>query len=712
MGHEARERETEMRPNRWLMAALVVGAMVVPQGIADAQDFNLNISGRTYTKWLWGNARREGSAYMYSDIPNDGAGDNGQFTEIELFFDANVSKYVEVHSRIHSRFNQNYWTNFGGFGGRTEGDTPCIAGDCGEYSPLSNQYIKLRGMTVLIHPGYSWLDEVLLGSNDMGGWDPWTVGQVRYIDRDNPSSIILRGSVADKKGSWRAQRLSLPKLWAGPGFNTGDYHSADGAYTGMFNLSPVDSFDAVVIYNWVNDMEIDPGDRDPDDGIDVRTRFRNTNLGLRLAYRPTDDIELRGNYYHSESKTNNGLGASYASFSPVIYGDLNDDVFKIAADFNNLGGSGFSIKGEYFDVGADYVAVLAARRETDLLLTEGWDAAFALPGPDNLRYSVYRDAQYLQGEALAQNIGWGGWDGTMQQVISLGVDNNITDFNEPVAQDIHGWKGLTVAPQFQSGDLTIQGEISLIDYNTNWQDAWGGADGNKYPTFEWFTGVGTFRPVFQPYQDRETQIYAVNLKYLAQVGRGLEITGKIKRIDDEDKRLTDPGQVPNIVPTVVGPADGYEATGFAWAPFDDVSDDDRNLDYMTYQLGFGYQFRDELWGGIRFEMYDVDLEDGTTAIRGAYPGNWYGYGDQADPSGSYTKNKVSLLARYTLGGAEIGFQYQYNFGDFTPDFGDGFVARVIDGRRYFQSVGYRNPQPMFKRDFEQHRLHTYLKVSF
>lgn len=701
-----------MRRKRWLIAALTLGVMFGAEGVALAQAFKLDISGRTYTKWLWGNARREGSAYMYSDIPNDGAGDSGQFTEIELFFDAKVSKYVEVKSRIHSRFNQNYWTNFGGFGGRTEGDQPCLAGDCGEYSPLSNQYIKLRGMTVFIRPGYGWLDEVLLGSNDMGGWDPWVVGQIRYIDRDNPNSIILRGSFADKKVTWRGQRLSLPRLWAGPGFNTGDYHSADGAYTGLLGFSPGDRVDVDGIFNWVNDIEIDPLDLDPDDGVDLRTRFRNTNYGVRLNVRPTDDIELRGNYYHSSSETHREFDAGFASFSPVIYGDVSDSAWKIAGDFNALFESGFSVKAEYFDVGEDYVALLAARRETDVLLTEGWDAAFALPGPDNLRYSVYRDAQHLQGEALPQNIGWGGWNGTMQQVVSLGVDNNITDFNEPLAQDVHGWKGFTVVPQFQSGDLTLQGEISLIDYNTNWQVPFGGGGGEKYPTFEGFTGVGTFRPVYQPYQDRETQIYVANLKYLAPVGRGLEINAKIKKIDDEDKRLTDPGQVPGIVPTIVGPAEGYESTGFAWAPFDDVSDDDRELDYMTYQVGLGYQFRDELWAGARFELYDVDLRDGNTAIRGAFPGNWYGYGDQADPGGEYTKNKLSVLARYTLGGAEIGFEYQYNFGDFTPDFGDGFVARVIDGKRYFQSVDYRNPQPMFQRDFDQQRIQSYLKVSF
>ncbi len=713
-----------MTRKKWLIAALFLAVMVSAEGVALAQS-KLDISGRTYTKWLWGNARREGSSYMYSDIPNDGAGDNGQFTEIELFFNAQVSKYIEVQSRIHSRFNQNYWTNFGGFGGRPEGDDPCIGGDCGEYSPLSNQYIKLRGMTVFVRPGYGWLDEVQIGSTDMGGWDPWMVGQIRYIDRDNPSAIIARGSFFDKKLTWRGQRLSLPRLWAGPGFNTGDFHSADGAYTALLSVSPSDRFDISGLFNWVNDIEINPDDLNPDNGIETRVRYRNTNYGLRVAVRPTDKIEIRGNYYRSESATNSDFGAGYASFSPVIYGDdVTDSSWKLAADFNDPFGIGLSFKGEYFFVGADYVALLASRREADVLLTEGWDAAFALPGPDNLRYSVYRDPQYLQGEALPQNIGWGGWNGTTQQVVSLGVDNNITDFDEPLAQDIHGWNGFTIVPQFQAGDFTLQAEVSFIDYDTNWQNPWGtGNLGNgKYPTFEWFTGVNSFRPVYQPFQDRETKLYVLNAKYIFPIGKGLEVNGKIKKIDETDKRLDDPTYLPTFVVPTFGPEDGYLEEGQPAAQFDDVSDDDRDLDYITYQVGLGYQFREEFWAGLRYEMYDVDLWDGSTAIRAGYYGGleggdvnalWFGYGDQMNPSGEYSKQKLSVLARYTLGGAEIGFEYQYNFGDFKPNFGDDFVPWVgEDGRLYFKAVGYKNPEPLFTRDFSQQRLKAYLKLSF
>ena len=54
--------------------------------------------------------------YNFTTVPGEGYGDNGQGTEIELLLNAKVSKHVEVKARIHSRFNQNQWTNFGGWG--------------------------------------------------------------------------------------------------------------------------------------------------------------------------------------------------------------------------------------------------------------------------------------------------------------------------------------------------------------------------------------------------------------------------------------------------------------------------------------------------------------------------------------------------------------------------------------------------------------------
>ncbi len=111
-------------------------------------------------------------------------------------------------------------------------------------------------------------------------------------------------------------------------------------------------------------------------------------------------------------------------------------------------------------------------------------------------------------------------------------------------------------------------------------------------------------------------------------------------------------------------------TGYQWKPFDSLADDDRDMDYTLYQIGAGYQLTDEIYGTITFEHYDVDLKDGNTAFQA------YQLHEMA--SGEHTKDKMILQARYNIGGAEIGFNYEYNTGDFTPDFGGGFVTQFAD----------------------------------
>ena len=72
-------------------------------------------------------------------------------------------------------------------------------------------------------------------------------------------------------------------------------------------------------------------------------------------------------------------------------------------------------------------------------------------------------------------LGWGGWNGEVQQVVSGMADNDFTDFDEPVAYSVIGWKGITLVPKYTIGDWEFAAEYSYIDFNTNWQ-ACGGSD--------------------------------------------------------------------------------------------------------------------------------------------------------------------------------------------------------------------------------------------
>ncbi len=726
-----------MRRDAWWLCAALAVAMLFVAGVASAQP-KLMIGGTTYTKWLWGNMNVDGSVYNFTTVPGEGYGDNGQGSEVELLLDAKVSKQIEVKARLHSRFNQNQWTNYGGFGGNPSG--PCIGGDCGEFDPRSNQYVKLRGVAVTVTPGYKWIDSATIGANDFGQFDPFVIGRIRYIDRDNASGLLFQGSAAGRKFTWDLTRISLPRLWAGPNYNTGDYTGADASYGGQAKYTFGPTFDIGGIVDYVNDIEVNSHDHNLDNGQATMTRFRNSVAGVKLGIHPTSSIDIRGAAYHSwvDSRPIAGAPSGFGNgggFSPVIAGKHDDGSYKVNLDFNDIA-PGFSLFVEGFDIGAEYAAMMASRRESDVLLTEGHDAAFAFPGPSNASYGVFA--------GNPTRIGYGGWDGTMQQVPTINVDNEFTDFDEPAAETVIGWKGLTVVPKWTVGALELQAEGTYITYNTNWQ-AFGdpslSINTSVFPTFEGDTGVGhNFRTAYAPFQDKKTVIGVLNGKYVIEAGKGIDLFGKIKYIKETDNRLNStrflpfqPGDCPgggvacagnrNFYSTGNSTADLYGnppvitvngVTGYQWKPFDSVSDDDRDLRYSTIMLGAGYQLTDQLYGSLSYQYYDADLKDGNTAFQA------YNLHEMA--SGKSLKNIVSLKARYIIGGAEFGFEYQYNFGTFDPNFGGGFVVQyatpqiAADHNVPVGSPGftgrYGGWNSLAKRTFDQQRIKAFMKVQF
>jgi hypothetical protein len=729
----------------------LAAALLVPAAALAVDGQTMLITGEMYTKWLWGNSRTDGSVYNFTTIPNEGYGDNGQGTEINFLIASKPSKNTEVTGRIQSRFNQNQWTNFGGFGGRNPAfetePAPCVGGDCGEFDPRSNEYIKMRGLTARFTPGWKLVDSVTVGSNDLGMFDPWTIGKIRYIDRDNAKAVLFQGAVADRKLGYDLIRVSLPRLWAGPNFNTGDYTGADGAYGLQLRGAVNSMFDYAGIVERVRDIEVDAADTNIDNGRRIKTRFENDVYGVKLGIHASSMFDVRLAAYFSSADSDPTLGApggfGTSGFSPVPAGKVDDESFKANVDINDPFGAGLSFNVEYFDIGAQYVSMLAARREADVLLTEGHDGSFVFPGPDNSAFGVF--------SGNPTRIGFGGFQGNAQQVATINVDNEFIDFDEPMAETVIGWKGITVVPTWTIGALDLSAEYSKIEYNTDWQ-AWGDtsrAIGNSiYPNYESDAGIGSYRNAYAPFQDKDTDIAILRGKYLLDVGRGVEIFGKLKWIDETDKRLNDPAFLPyaagdcatngsgcanqtraygfrieNGVRVPNSTADIYGnppvitvngVTGYQWKPFSDISDDDRDMDYKLYQLGAGYQVTDNLYASLTGERYDIDLQDGNTAFQA--------YQLHTMASGQLDKNKLILFARYTLGGAEFGFNFEHNTGTFDPDFGTGFVTQFADAdtaRTYGVPVGspgfrgrFGGWNSLISRDFTQNRLKAYLKLRF
>ncbi|MBK9965533.1 MAG: hypothetical protein IPP07_11765 [Holophagales bacterium] len=375
-----------MRATKTIGLVLLLAAVAVSGTVWAQQGPTFTLGGTTYTKWLWGNQRDQGALFGFKDAPGEAWGDNGQGTEIELLIKAKPSKYVEVQARLHSRFYQNFWTNMGGWSNPSGGNDCASSGTsvgCGEFDPRSNQYVKLRGVAVTLTPGYSWLDSATIGSSDWGMFDPYVVGRIRYIDRDNVSGLLFQGSALGKSLTWDAARISLPRLWAGPEYKTGNYHAADGAYVGQFKYSGGSLWDIGGLVQWVNDIEVDTTDINWDNGKDTRVRFRNTVLGAKVGIHPSATVDAKAAFYYTTYESATDLAPSsfgINGYSPVPAGKHTDWSGKLNLDFNDLGGTGFGVNVEAFHIGAEYVSMMAARRESDVLLTEGHDGTWALPG--------------------------------------------------------------------------------------------------------------------------------------------------------------------------------------------------------------------------------------------------------------------------------------------------------------------------------------------
>jgi len=739
--------------NRFLIPVLVIVSIVVVTGVATAEEFKLNLSGAVYTKWLWGTNRDEGSLYNYTDVPGEFFGDNGQGSEIELLIDARISRAVAMHARIHSRFAQNEWTNTGGWGNPRGGipdPSQCSGGSCGEFDPRSNQYVKLRGMTVFLTPGYKWLDMATIGANDWGMFDPFVVGRIRYIDRDNVNGLLFQGSAARKAFAWDFARISLPRLWAGPLFSTGAYAAADGNYVAQLNYTGGSLWDLAAIGSYTNDIEVDASDRNWNNGKSLKTRFRDGVYGLRFGLHPSQMFDFNAQYYHSSSDTSDlylphdfgGVAfAGVGGFSPVPFGKHDDKSWKADLDINDPFGVGLSFKVEGFDIGKDYVALMAARREADVLLTEGHDGAFVFHGASNSRYQPFPNTNDFPSRYI---IGYSGFMGNAQQVPTVNVDIQFQDFNEPFAETCIGWKGFTLVPNYSSGPLELAAEYTTIDYNTNWQ-AWGHPElaiwNHAYPGMELDGGPGISPLVaYQPFQDKSTDIYLVKAKYTVDVGRGLDLFAKVKWLNETDKRLNDARFLPYNAGACPGGgqpctddknfyspgntmADLYSnpsvitvnsVTGYQWKPFDSLADDDRDVKYQMFQVGAGYQLGDVLYGRLTYEHFKSDLKDGNTA--------WQAYNTQEYASGKHDKNILTVQFLYPLSGIECGIDYQYAWGTFEPDFGTGFVTQYASeetSTKFHVPVGspgfsgrYGGWNRMDNQDITHQHLKAWLKVRF
>ncbi|MBN2054076.1 hypothetical protein JW905_04100 [bacterium] len=578
------------------MMATVCLMCLLPGASAEV---GIDWGGKFFTNWLYGNDDTEFSSYVSSD---GNQGHNGINSELELTITAHVSDYVEAGARIKNRYRKNYWATYWDNNG--EGT---LSGETNE----ANQYMKLRGVWARFQPP-EWATPLIrsihLGSSDLGMFNPWTVGRIRYIDRDNSMGTFVNGAMGGSV-AYELARISLPSRWAGPGWSTRGkgYHNNDGfftrdaAYAAAFRFDVSDRFNFALIGDYTFDKEGDVDDENPRDGQDLVNRFSNTVVSLDMSFMPMDilDVNLLGVY----AATNYDAEFDYIErrdgFNIMPQKDTEDAAYKALITLNDPFGVGLNVQLEYFNIGEDFVSLMAARRESDVLITEGFEAD-----------DTPRKAQPADESMMPFVVDWGGWSGNMGQTPTLNVDNFETQFDEMVYQSIIGWNGGTLLLDYASAALELTGEYTYVDYNTNGQ----GRDMTVYPENN---GFGAPDNAYNEYQERSTQIALIKGKYAFEACRPFEISGKVKWINDVDDR--------NL----------------------DITEDDYENDKMIYDLGLGVDVTDEIFLKVGYTFYDKEITLG------------------GEPYAS-EKHRAYLQARYDFGGMKIGYLLESFTGEEQP----------------------------------------------
>lgn len=480
-----------MEMSKYTLKPLCLAIGLAMAGSASAA--TLDLSGTNfYMKFLDGSQMGAPTG----SIDTASGGDQGQFTEMNLNFKATISPKVEAGGRIQSRSSAAYWTEFGGFGQENAG---------GGYTAdqINHQkFMKLRGAYVELSPGYDWLSQVRVGTSDWGMFDPFTVGKIRYIDRDNYNGLYFKGPMMASGSSWELARVSLPSYlqynWGqGPVCcSTDNAQYNEAVYIAQFKM-PAGPAKLAASYMSFIDHTVGTT-ANTYTGVNTRAIYKNTVLSLKADASPADGIDLRGAYYRSTSDTSAGTVGETWGNAPRS--SLTDKAIKLDVDWTTPVDS-LTLSYQYFNIGAGYYSTAAARRESDVLLTEGSESAWYNWG--NAIWSGGATSDYTQ-SASARNV----------------TDNAYMDFNESPAESSIGWKGHTFMGKYEVAETPMSLELTRVGYNNNWQN---------------YSATGPLSNYFALNQDRSTNIIAFKLNHNFQVMGGLDANLKFKRVDDKDK---------------------------------------------------------------------------------------------------------------------------------------------------------------------------------
>ena len=519
---------------RLLLALCLLGTCST---VTHAEIGNFDMAAKIYTKWLYRNNASQGLLWLGHPAEKDNfSGDNGAGAEVDLILKGKISRYLTAGVRIKSRFGalwHNWWEN---------GDQRDIPDNSGESLGMNHaQYIRLRGYWFRLKPPVSFVDYVHFGSSDYSQYNAWTIGKVRYIDRDNGKGIFIQGHFGEDDGFvYHFGVIPLPKMWIGPGWTTGlgdeaiahPFYSQDYAYAVRLDTNPTDWLKitgiAMIAFDWEANV-LDPdavGSKNPlgarDGGVDLVNRFYSLAATLDVKAEVTDNITA----FLLVGYTDNTINQDYASnripeggFYNLVWPEAQGIALRARLFMDDIFESGLSIKMEGFYISEHFNAAFGARREDDVLLTHGFLGGGQLP--------------------------------------TLNIANEFMDFDEPWAESAIGWAGGTLIAEYGTGSFKSTLEGTFITYTTNNPL---GSDGEllerdvkiRHPSFpglhngltdtHFFNNVNRQdfgrdpRGIFRRFQNRNTVILRLTLDYTVNVGKGLQLSATGKYIRDTDTR--------------------------------------------------------------------------------------------------------------------------------------------------------------------------------
>jgi hypothetical protein len=614
---------------KWIQNALETARQQIVEEVSHGQaaavpPSRIEWRSEVFMKGLYANDETQGALWLGSPHPqgDNYSGSNGIAYELILYLKGNVSDRVEAGARLASR----YGAQFADF--YENGDRSATGIDAtGESLGMNHAaYIQLRGIYVRLRPPVSFIDYLLAGSSDLAMFNPWTIGKIRYIDRDNAKGLFAGGHAGPLE--WVLARVSLPKLYASAGFNTGiadpivenPFWTRDASYGLKLAAQPSEASRVTLIGSYLLDEEADLNDPDAlgstnvvdkkDGVVATIARYQNVNATGEWQWNPKS--WLAANLLGGVSYSRPNLKYTFDSIdgnqgiSPIPLKTVTGYAVKARTEFIDPFGIGLDVRAEYFNIGADWVATFGARREVDVLLTDG----------------------FLDG-----------------QVPTLNIANEFIDWTEPFYESIIGWHGITILPRLQKGALELEAEGTYITYNTNQQGrcTHKGSQGcmkagsaiGQYPDFlftdgmtdtDFYTYANTNdrgrdpRSVYRENQDRQTVITMGRASYLWDVRGGLRLDGKLKYIHDEDLRDTS-----NL---------GDDYLGKLW----------------TTQVKLSIQWNDELnfGAGVKYDHWNERRRSGVVL---AGTPNYSDY--------TTDKEKIFFDLKYLLGGATISYRLEW-----------------------------------------------------